>query len=303
MDSSVSKIDSGEARAADYFNPRVDALRRLTKNKTAIAGLIVFIIIVMSCICAPLLTKHTYYELNIDLVRATPSREHILGTDNLGRDMLARILYGGRMTLKIAFVSTILAAIFGSIVGLLSGYFGRRTDFVLSHILDMIASIPVYLLVIVAETAIGWSRGNFMYALALAAVPQFARLVRASVITTMGYEYIEAARALGVSHIMIIIRHIFRSVAPQLIVRFTSGVAEALIICSIIGYLGIGISPPTPEWGLLAFIGRAYIRTTPLLMGLPCAAITLSVISLSLFGDGLRDVLDPREQALSAVQK
>ena len=295
--SSVSIIsEKNEGRTEEHFNPSLDALRRLKKNKVAIAGLVVFLFIVVACVLAPVLTKHEYYEINTGITKAGPTWDHILGTDHLGRDMLSRILYGGRITLRIAFVSTVLAAVVGSFLGLITGYFGRKLDFAISHVLDMVASIPVYLLAIVCEAALGWGQGEYMYALAIAATPQFARLVRASVISTMGYEYIEAARALGVSHIMIILRHIFRSVAPQLIVRFTSGVAEALIICSIIGYLGIGINPPMPEWGLLAFVGRAYIRTQPLLMGIPCAAITVSVVSLSVFGDGLRDVLDPRNR-------
>lgn len=302
----LSNIDETSAEqssgSAQYYNPRADAFRRLTRNKAAVVSFFVFCILALACILAPLLSKYEYSAINVDAVRSKPSAAHILGTDQLGRDLFTRILYGGRVTLRIAFVSAILAAVVGSVIGLVSGYFGKKTDFFLSHILDMIASIPVYLLVIVAEAAIGWSKGNFMYALALAAVPQFARLVRASTIRTMGYEYIEAARALGVSHTKIIFRHVLRSVAPQLIVRFTSGVAESLLICTVIGYLGIGINPPMPEWGVLAYIGRAYIRSSPYMMGFPCAAITISVISLSLFGDGLRDALDPRELSGTAAR-
>ena len=152
----------------------------------------------------------------------------------------------------------------------------------------------MFLLIIVAEATLGWGRGNFMYAMAIAAVPQFARLVRASVMNIKASEYIEAARALGVSHTGIIFRHVLHNIASPLIVRFASGVAEALLICSIMGYLGLGVNPPLPEWGSIAYIGRAFIRLNPLLMVFPCAAITVSVISLSLFSDGIRDALDPK---------
>ena len=277
------------------YNPRIDVIKRLFSNKVATVGLFVFLIICMACLFAPFVTKWDYAAINADYVRAKPSAEHILGTDHLGRDMFSRLLYGGRTTLRVAFISTIIATFVGGIVGILSGYFGKRTDFLMSHILDMIAAIPVFLLVIVFEVALGWGKGNFMYALALGAMPQFARLVRASVMSIMGNEYIEAAQALGVSHAGIMSRHVLHNVASPVMVRFTSAITEAILICSILGYIGIGIGPPIPEWGAIAYTGRSYIRMNPRLIIFPCATITLSVISLSLFGDGLRDALSPRE--------
>ena len=271
-----------------------DALRRLFSMKTATAGLIVFVLICLACAFAPVLTKWQYNGIDPAHRFERPSAEHLLGTDNLGRDTLTRLLYGGRYTLRIALVSTTLAAVAGCLTGLAAGYFGGRADLALSQILDMLASIPVFLLIIVAEAALGWGRGNFMYAMAIAAVPQFARLVRASVMSVKGFEYIEASRALGVGHIGIISRRILHNIAPPLIVRYTSGVAEALVLCTIMGYLGIGINPPAAEWGSLAYMGKNFIRAYPLLIILPCAAIAVCVISLSLFGDGLRDALDPR---------
>jgi len=270
-----------------------ETLRKLFGNKTATAGLIVFVLVCLACALAPWLSKWGYMDVNFSRPLERPSATYILGTDHLGRDMFTRLLYGGRRTLRIALGSTLMAAAAGCFVGLTAGYFGGKADFVLSHVLDMLASVPVFLLIIIAEAMLGWGRGNFIYAMAISAFPQFARLVRASVMSIKGNEYIEASRALGVSHTGIILRHILRNVSPSLIVRFTGGVTEALILCTIMGYIGIGINPPTPEWGALAFLGKAYIRVNPLLIILPCAVIAICVISLSLFGDGLRDALDP----------
>ncbi|MDR2665764.1 MAG: ABC transporter permease [Oscillospiraceae bacterium] len=270
-------------------------MRKLCKNRAAVAGFFVFLSICIACALAPYLTKWDYFSIDTTIVHAAPSREHILGADNLGRDIFSRLLYGGRVTLRIALVSTSLAAAVGCAAGLIAGYFRGRADFFISHLLDMLASIPVFMLIIVTEASLGWGRGYFMYALAAAAVPQFAMLVRASAMNIMGCTYIEAARALGVRHDKIIRRHVLHNIAPPLIIRFTSGITEALVICTIMGYLGVGINPPTPEWGALAYTGKAFTRSHPLLIILSSAAIAVCVISVSLFGDGLRDALDPRE--------
>jgi ABC-type dipeptide/oligopeptide/nickel transport system permease subunit len=272
-----------------------DFFRKLWKNKIAVAGLVVFVSVCAACVLAPYLTKWDYYTIDAANALTAPSREHILGADNLGRDILARLLYGGRVTLKITLISTSLAAAAGCLIGLIAGYFRSRADFFISHFLDTLASIPVFLLIIVTEVSFGWGRGYFMYALAAAAIPQFARLVRACVINITGSTYIEASRALGTPHSQIIRSHVLHNIAPPLIIRFTSGVAEMLTICTIMGYLRVGINPPTPEWGAIAFASKAFTRTHPLMMILSSAIIAVCVISVNLFGDGLRDALDPRE--------
>ena len=271
-----------------------DTLRRLRKNKLAIICLIAFVLICLACVFAPIVTKWSYFTINPGARISPPSLEHLFGTDNLGRDMFARVLYGGRVTLRIALISTIIALAVGSIIGLVAGYFGGKVDLIVSPLLDIFAAVPVILLAIVFESMIGWGQGNFMYAIAIAAMPQFARLVRASVMSIMGSEYIEAARALGVSHIGVISRHVAHNVAPQLIVRFTIALAEALLTCTIMGYLSIGINPPTPEWGNIVYQAKSYMRVAPQLMVIPCSVISLCVVSISVFGDGLRDAMDPR---------
>jgi peptide/nickel transport system permease protein len=271
-----------------------DALRRFMRNKVAILCLAVFLGVTISCALAPYLTEYNYSEINADNTLAKPSPSHLLGTDNLGRDLFTRLLYGGRMTLRITFTATVIALLIGSTVGLAAGYSGGRADFIISPVLDILAAIPVILLALVFEAMLSWGNGNFMYAIAIAAIPQFARLVRVSVMNIMGSEYVEAARALGVGHLGVIFRHIAHNVAPALIVRFTSALAEAMLTCTVLGYLSIGINPPTPEWGNIVYLSKNYIRLAPQLMIIPCAVISITVISVSLVGDGLRDALDPR---------
>jgi ABC-type dipeptide/oligopeptide/nickel transport systems, permease components len=290
-----NKNESSGALQAEYTGGIWrDALQRFSRNKTAVICLIVFLLICITCILAPYLTKYDYYTINANNRLAKPSMEHLLGTDNLGRDMFTRLMFGGRMTLRITFTSTIIALIVGSVIGLVAGYFGGTADFIISPVLDILSAIPVILLALVFEAMLSWGNGNFMYAIAIAAVPQFARLVRISVMNIMGSEYIEAARALGISHLGVIFRHIVHNVAPALVVRFTSALAEALLTCTVLGYLSIGINPPTPEWGNIVYLSKNFIRMAPQLMVIPCAIISLTVISISLFGDGLHDAMDPR---------
>ena len=270
-------------------------LRRLLKDRAALAGLAVFAVICLACAFAPYMTKWDYTEINVRRLLEGPSADHILGTDNLGRDVYARLLYGGRITLRIAAVSTLLAAAAGCVVGLAAGYSGGRADLLASSVLDIFAAIPVILLAIVFETVLGWGRGYFMYAIAIAAMPQFAHLVRACVMNIVKLEYIEAARALGVGRASIILRHILRNIISPLIIRLASSFAEALLSCTIMGYLSIGMKPPTPEWGVIVHNAKSFVRKQPLLIVFPCAVITICIVSLSFFSDGLRDALSPVE--------
>ena len=290
----VSLAASGQIRIASH-GAYAEGFRRLRKNKIAVISLIIFLLICLACIFAPFLTKWDYTFIDASEMRQPPSSEHILGTDSLGRDLYTRLLYGGRTTLKIALVSTALAAVFGGTIGIAAGYWGGSADLIIIELLDMMATLPVFILIIIVESILGWGRGYFMYALAIAATPQFARITRDTVMDVMGCEYIEASMALGSGHLSIIFHHVLHNIAPSLITRCASGVTDALLYCTIMGYLGIGINPPTPEWGALALIGKLYMRSNPHMMVITCAVIIICVLSVSLFSDGLRDALDPKE--------
>jgi ABC-type dipeptide/oligopeptide/nickel transport system permease subunit len=260
-------------------------------------GLGIFLFICLACALLPGIIRWDYYEPDFNASLKTPSLEHIFGTNQLGRDMLSGVLYGGRTTLRIAAVSTFIAMIAGSAIGLIAGYYGGRADFIISRATDMLSSVPVILLTLFIEFTLGWGRGYFVYAMAISATPQFARLVRASVLTIMGQEYIEAARALGDSHIGIIMRHVLRNVAIPIIIHLTGCFSEAILTCTILGYLGVGISPPAAEWGVLVYRGKAHMLSNPHVILFPSFAVTASVISLNFFGNGLRDAFDPKEGA------
>jgi len=288
-------IDAGDQRPYQSDNYWTEAFRRFCGNKVAIAGFAVFAFICLACLFGPLLTNWEYNQPNISNRFASPTLAHPFGTDAIGRDMLTRILHGGRVSLRIAFVSTLIAAVVGSIIGAAMGYFRGAADVIISPVLDALNAIPIILLVLVIESVFGRGSGYFMYAMAAAAVPQFARLVRVCVMKINESAYIEAARALGMGHIAILRKHVLHNMASPLLVRITIGVAEALMICTLLGYFGIGIRPPTPEWGTMVQSGMEGFRRYPYLLIFPCVVITISVISVNLFGDGLRDAFDPSE--------
>jgi len=289
-------ITSPVSLKSDEYNAFYIVIKRLMKNKVAMLGLVVFLLICFSCILSPLLTKWDYYSINAEHLRESPSLDHPFGTDSFGRDVLTRMLYGGRITLRIAFASTIIAACAGTFAGVISGYFGKYADLIVSPVLDILDSVPVVVLALVFEAVFGWGRGYFMYAIAIASIPKFTQVVRGSVINAMENTFIEAARALGVSHFSIIYRHVLHNMISPLIVRFTIGVTEAILTCTIMGYLSIGISPPTPEWGAMVYSSSVYVLTNPIMLIIPCTVIAVSVISLSFFCDGLRDALNLKER-------
>ena len=298
-DSGYSKNVAFDRQLSTSSIPMNGTIRRLLKNKVAVFCFIIFLLICLSCLMAPFLTRWDYHTVNAYNRMAPPSSTHIFGTDGLGRDMFSRFLYGGRITLGIAFLSSIAAMIIGGLVGLIAGFFHDRIDFIITSVLDIIASIPVIMLAIVVEAVFGFGRGYFVYAMIIASIPGFARLVRASVMTIMGRTYIEAARALGVSRLSLVFRHILHNIASPLIVGYMSGLAEALLTCTIMGYLNIGIRPPIPEWGAIASLAKASMRVSPYLFIISCSVITACIVSLSLFCDALRDAFDPRDKTNS----
>lgn len=272
-------------------------LRRYFSDPWTAAATALLILLVLACIVVPFFLKYSYKDLVRDpadgsiLLRTPPTAENLLGTDNLGRDMLARLTYGGRFTLGITALATLIAAVLGGTLGVLSGYRGGRLDFYVMRVVDALASIPGLFLAIVMECAMGWGKGSFVYGLAIAAIAPFAKTVRAAALDVSGKEYIEASRALGASGFQVMRRHVVHNVMPVFIVQVVTCLADTLIICTILGYMQIGINPPTPEWGALFHSGRDFIRLVPRLTFLPVAAIVLTTVSLNIIGNGLRDSL------------
>lgn len=268
------------------------AARRFCGNPTAAAALVILTVIIVMCLLSPVLTTYDQFDIDLHNTCAPPSREHILGTDILGRDLFSRMLFGGRTTLRITICSLILAAAAGTVLGLVSGYFGGKADMLIMRLADALASIPAVLLAIVVECALGWGRGNYMYAMALSFTPPITRLLRTSVMNIMGSEYIEAARALGVGSFGIIRRHILRNVISPLLIHLSGTAAEALLMCTVLGYISLGVTPPQPEWGLMVNIGYSRLYTSPHVALIPCFAVIICALCMNLIGNGLRDAFD-----------
>ena len=224
----------------------------------------------------------------------SPCKEHWFGTDSYGRDVFARIIHGSRLSLSLSIFAMLAAVAIGSIIGAIAGYYGGRVDDVLMRLMDILLAIPPMLMSISIVAALGHSMVNLMIALSLAYIPVFARVIRSSILTVKGQEFIEAAKACGTSNARIILRHIIPNAIGPIIVQATLAMGSTILIISSLSFMGMGIQPPQPEWGTMLYEGRDLIRTSPYLVIFPGIAIALAVLSLNLLGDGLRDALDPR---------
>ena len=274
-----------------------DFWRRFKRNRSAVLGMIILCVIVTLVICADLFYSYddVAIKMNVSQRLIPPfSQGHILGTDDLGRDLAARILHGGRRSLVISFSSVAFALVVGSIIGAVSGYYGGVLDNVIMRIIDILLAIPMTMLAIVIVAALGPSQFNMILALSIAQVPTFARVMRGQVLTVRNTEYIEAARAIGTKDAAIIAEHIVPNVLSPIIVQIAIRAAAAIINTATLSFLGLGISAPTPEWGAMLSAGRNYIRDYSYLTFIPGLAMMLTILSLNLLGDGLRDTLDPR---------
>lgn len=272
-----------------------EAMIRLVHNKTAMAGLIVLFIIAVLCMCASLICPEGYNEQNIaDRFIGPGNSEYLLGTDNLGRSMLARILFGGRYTLLIGFAATLVSTVLGIILGTFAGYYGGIIDNVIMRILDVLNSIPNLLMAIVISATLGNGIVNTIFAVGIAAVPGFARTVRGPMLAVMNEEYIEAARSIDAKDARIMFRHILPNIMSPIIVQFTLGLAMSILCVSSLSFLGMGIQAPEPEWGALLSNSRQYLQQYPYLANIPGLAVAVVVLAVNLFGDGLRDALDPK---------
>ena len=257
-------------------------------------ALSVFILIVLACLFLPYCIKWNYRQIDLENMYGPPSWEHVFGTDSIGRDLLTRLLYGGRVTLGIMAVATVLAAMMGFGIGLLSGTCGGAVDFYVMRVVDVIASVPGVLLAVMIEVALGMGKGNFKYGLAIAAMPGIARMVRTAVLEVMQSEYVEASRALGAGRNQIIRKHVLHNVAVPFIIQTLGAAAEVLLSCTVMGYLGLGINPPTPEWGGIVHDTRELLRVYPSVALIPSGVIVVTEMSLHFIGNGLRDAFDPR---------
>ncbi len=267
---------------------------QLKKNKMAVVSLVVLIVLVLIAIFAPLLAPYSYSEQNVLNANASPSAEHLLGTDDLGRDILSRLIYGTRQSLQMGIFSVAIGAVIGIIVGSISGYFGSWVDNLCMRLLDIYQAIPMFLLCVALAAILGPSLRNAIIALGLGVVPGFARIMRASVMTVREKEYIEAAKSINCGTGRIIIKHIIPNAIGPMIVQITMGVGSCILSGAALSFIGLGVQPPIPEWGTMISEARSVMRQYPTQALYPGICVMISVLACNLLGDGLRDALDPR---------
>jgi peptide/nickel transport system permease protein len=275
-------------------SPGRRAVRRLARRRAALAGLCVVVLFIAIAIFAPWLSPYDPLATSWSAIRKAPSAAHWFGTDELGRDVLSRVIWGARASLLAGVVSVSIALALGVPIGLLAGYAGRWPDALISRMTDAMLATPFLILAIALAAFLGPSLTNAMIAIGISATPIFIRLTRAQVLAVKVEDYVEAARAVGNPHWRIAVRHILPNVVPPLIVQATLAIAAAVIAEASLSFLGLGQQPPAPSWGSMLNTAKNYVEQAPWMAVWPGASIFLLVLSFNLLGDGLRDALDPR---------
>lgn len=271
-----------------------DAARRLARDRAAMVGLLVVFMLAVIAILAPAIVPYDPNDQSFRIKLEPPSAEHWLGTDEFGRDIFSRILIGARVALGVGIVPVLMALTVGVTLGLISGYYGGWIDQIVMRVIDVMLAFPWLLLAIGIMAILGAGIQNVVIAVAIVYIPAFARIVRGSVLSIKEKEYIEAARAMGQPTSRIIVRHVLANAWAPIIVLSTLSIGQAIIYAAGLSFIGLGTQPPDADWGVMLTSGREYLRDAPWLGFFPGLAILITVLAFNLFGDGLRDALDPR---------
>ena len=271
-----------------------DKMKRMaSNNKLAVFSAVLIVVFILLALLAPVLTPYGLEEMDLMARLSPPSAKHLLGTDELGRDVLTRLLYGARVSLAVGIIPTIVSMVIGAFIGMISGYVGGMVDTVLMRLAGVVLSFPSLLLAMVIMYTLGDGISSIFIALAVTNWASVARVIRSETLSLREAEYVEAARSMGVKDFTIIVRHVLPNCIPSLIVLFTLNVPSAILSESSLSFLGIGVQLPNSSWGLMVNLGRSYLYDAPWLSLVPSAAIMLVVLAFNFLGDGLRDVLDP----------
>lgn len=283
----ADKRNSPQARVRRF-------LRRVSRSRNVVIGATLLLVITILCAAAPVVSSHNPTLMSAATRMLPPSAEHLFGTDDFGRDIFTRVLYGGRLSLQVGLISVLMACSIGTLLGILAGYLGGWVDAVIMRAMDVLLAFPGILLALAIVAVLGKSLTNVMLAVGISAIPLFTRIVRSSTLTIKQLEYVTAARALGASPLRIMRSHVLPNVTTPIIVIATNSIAGAIIAGAALSFLGLGAQSPTPEWGLMLAEGRVYLRSASWLTRYPGFAIMVTVLAINLLGDGLRDVLDPK---------
>ncbi len=294
----VEKVKTVEYKAVNYKKRSqfAEVWKRLKKNKMAIMGLIIIFLEIGVALSAGIIADYddVVIKQNIKGRFQGPNSEHWLGTDELGRDIFARLIHGSRVSLTVGLIAVGIALFCGGFLGAIAGYYGGKVDNVIMRVMDILLAVPPILLAIAIVAALGTSLPNLMLSIGIASIPAYSRIVRASVMTVKDQEYIEAAKAVGAKTHSIILEHIIPNSLAPVIVQSTLGVANAILSTSALSFIGLGIQPPAPEWGSMLAGGKTYLRDAWHITFFPGIAIMITILALNLLGDGLRDALDPK---------
>lgn len=291
---SAAQTDPLQTRATRVRSRWRDFARSLLQNTGAVIGLGIICVLILAAVLAPVITRHDPIVINPPDRLQSPSQEHWLGTDPFGRDLYTRVVYGARVSLPVGIIAVTISAFFGVILGLISGYYGRIIDGVIMRLIDVMLAFPGILLALVVVAILGANLQNVMIAVGIGGIPRYTRLVRGSVLAAREHVYVEAARVIGVPDQKILFRHILPNIVGPAVILSTLSVGSAILAAAGLSFLGLGAQPPDAEWGSMLANGRQFLRSDPWVTTVPGIAIMITVLSVNLFGDGLRDVLDPR---------
>ena len=276
------------------MTPLKGAWQRLIRNKMAVVGMVIIILLLLTAIFANVIAPYSYQEQDYTAVAQRPSLHHLFGTDNMGRDIFSRCVYGARWSLPLGLLCVVAGLALGGTLGVIAGYCGGRVDNVIMRIMDVFQAIPSILMAIAVVAVLGNGIPQLVTAMSIAFMPNVAKTCRAAIFTVQGNEYVDASRAIGVSKVKIIVRHLIPNAIGVIVIDAVGMVGAAILIVSTLSYIGVGIVPPTPEWGAILSAGKEYIRSGVHMVLFPGLMIMLTVISFNLFGDGMQDALDPR---------
>jgi ABC-type dipeptide/oligopeptide/nickel transport system permease subunit len=285
----------------DARNPALALLRAVARHRLAGVGLVIIAVLIIIAMFAPVLAPYSPFQQDLYHVLAPPSRLHLLGTDNLGRDLLSRLLYGARVSLFVGIVSSLVSAVLGVVIGLIAGFKGGIIDAIIMRITDAFLCFPPLIFILAMSAALGPGLQNVMLSFALFGWTGFARLTRGQVLLVRELPFIEAARSVGVPAMRIMFRHILPNIVAPLLVAITITIGTAILVESGVSFLGLGVQPPTASWGKELRVGFTYLEAAPLFSIAPGVMISLAIISFNFVGDGLRDALDPRLRGANRV--